>query len=278
MATGWSTAIEPLGPRYRRLLDRARTTLYDDEQVLALFLAGSVGRSVADPSSDLDLLIFVRDNDLPAFVEGAVELVERVVGPTLLARRLQGGHCAMTTVTPGWERVDLMIVRESSASQTRRDSVTEVFDRADVSSRLSVAPPEPVRDARTVAFLCEEFLRVLGLLEVILSRQEYLVGVEGASLLRGYLRDLLVQESNRPTASVKRLNERLGAEQRKVLCGQPSVEATRESIIEGHLAAARAFLPRAKVLCHELDVTWPQEFEIATSAHLKSRAGITIPA
>jgi hypothetical protein len=101
--------------------------------------------------------------------------------------------------------------------------------------------------------------------------------VEGVGLLRGHLRDLLVQESNRPRATVKRLNERLGEDRRALLCAQPPVEATRQSVIDGHVEAARSSLPRAKALCAELAVPWPQQFEDATRTHLERRAGISLP-
>jgi hypothetical protein len=275
MSTGWSTAVEPLGPGYRAVLDRAIGALSGDERILALFLAGSVGRGVADASSDLDLLVFVDDEVVPALLDAAEEFVASVVGPTLLARRL---HSGITTVTPAWERVDLLIAPRSSAARSRCDAVIEDFDHVEVAQSLPTEPPPSVRDPRAVAFTCEEFLRVLGLLEVILLREEYLVGVEGVGLLRGHLRDLLIQESNRPRATVKRLNQRLGDEQRAILSAQPAVVATRASIVEGHLAVAQSFLPRARSLCAELVIAWPQEFEDATRAHLERRAGVTIPA
>ena len=79
------------------------------------------------------------------------------------------------------------------------------------------------------------------------------------------------------TSDPQTVNERLGDEQRALLSRQPAIEAARASVVEGRLAVASTFLPRAKMLCAELAVVWPREFEDATRAHLQRRAGITIP-
>jgi hypothetical protein len=63
---------------------------------------------------------------------------------------------------------------------------------------------------------------------------------------------------------VKRLNAYLTPEQRTMLEALPPISAHRDSVIEGHLAVASEFLPRARVLLE----SWPHELESATLAHL----------
>ena len=272
-------AMEPLGSRYWAVLARAVGRLESDDRVVAVFVTGSVGRGFADAASDLDLLIITADDTLDSLLADSLAFVSGVVGPTVLARRLGVGQRAYTTITPTWERVDLSIVPVSAAARFNRADVVEVFDRDDIRSRMAAETRAPVRDVAAVSFTCEEFLRVLGLLDVMLTREEYLVAVEGVGLLRGHLRDLFVQEANLPVVGgVKRLNARLTPEQRTTLAALPAVEPTRSSVIQGHLAVATVFLPRARRLCQELDILWPEALHNATRRHLAERAGVDVPA
>ncbi len=72
-----SRAIAPLEPGYAALLARVEEAMRDDERVRALWLAGSVGRGVADAGSDLDLVVTVVD--VHAFAEPAVWAAARPV-------------------------------------------------------------------------------------------------------------------------------------------------------------------------------------------------------
>jgi len=55
------TAIAPLETGYADLLDRVVDIVRGDDHVRALWLAGSVGRGVADAGSDLDLVVTIDD-------------------------------------------------------------------------------------------------------------------------------------------------------------------------------------------------------------------------
>ena len=51
---------------YRHLLDRAIDVLGADRRVEAMWVHGSVARGDADALSDLDVIVAVADDDLPA--------------------------------------------------------------------------------------------------------------------------------------------------------------------------------------------------------------------
>ncbi|HEV2592746.1 MAG TPA: hypothetical protein VGU02_12730 [Gaiellaceae bacterium] len=130
----------------------------------------------------------------------------------------------------------------------------EAFDAA-------AAPPPADIDG-----LAEEFLRVLGLLPVVVAREEWIVASDGAWLLRSFLVRLLVAENGEGVMTgVKRLNEKLTDEQRAIVEGLPPIVATRDGVIASHQAIAEAFLPRAR----RLATRWPSELEAATRGHLE---------
>jgi hypothetical protein len=70
------------------------------------------------------------------------------------------------------------------------------------------------------------------------------------------------------------LTRLLDPEQLAVLTALPAVDATRESVIAGHLAYADAFLPRARRMASAHDVDWPTAFEAATWAYLERELGL----
>lgn len=161
----------------------------------------------------------------------------------MLLRTLPFGVIA---VTPEWLRLDL-VVRGSAFDAPQRE--------------------------RSVEVLVEEFLRVLGLLPVIVGRRERIVGCDGAMLLRSLLVTLpLAERGEPPQTGVKGLNEKLTEAQRELVEALPPLAATEASVVSGHLAVAAAFLGRA----HAGATEWPTAFERATRNYLWRELGIEL--
>jgi hypothetical protein len=245
----------------RGLLDRARAVIEADARVRAAWLTGSIAEGRGDAQSDLDLRLAVA---------GEVdwrELVDRI-SPTVLARKLPGPgpDVVVTCITPEWVRFDLVIV--STDRPAASGAMKTVLDRDGLTARLPPGPPPRAADG---AFLAEEFLRVLGLSEVIAGREEWLVGTDGVWLLRRMLIDLMLLDQAR--GGVKRLNPFLTAEQRHLLESLPPIAPTRDAVIGGSFAIARAFLPLAR---ERLGETYPTALEAATLAHLERSLGIRL--
>jgi hypothetical protein len=229
--------LAPLGTGYAELYERIAEALAPHVRALRLG-TGSLTRGTADPYSDLDLVAEVDD-------PGSFDAVEalRAATPTVLLRAMPFGAIA---ITPDWLRVDLAVVRPGEDG----------------------GPPEA--PATDVDALAEEFLRVLGLLPVVVGRGEWIVASDGAWLLRAFLvRLMLAENGERALTGAKRLNEKLTAEQRELVEALPPIAATRDAVVAAHLATADAFLPRARALA----VRWPAELEAATRAYL-SREGL----
>lgn len=228
--------LADLPPAYAALYDLVERAV-GDRGTLRLG-TGSLTRGSADAYSDLDLVVEVDDPD--AF-DAPGALADAT--PTVLLRAMPFGAIA---ITPEWLRVDLVVAPRGGDG----------------------GPPAP--QPTDVDALAEEFLRVLGLLAVVVARGEWIVASDGAWLLRSFLVRLLLAENGEGSMTgVKRLNEKLTAEQRELVESLPPIVATRDGVIASHAAIANAFLPRA----HRLATHWPAALEDATLAYLQ-REGV----
>ncbi|MGW8378078.1 nucleotidyltransferase domain-containing protein [Streptomyces sp. ODS28] len=254
------------------LIARIHRVLAEDPRVLAAWLSGSRGRGTADAYSDVDVWLVVSADDLPGFVADWPALSDHVT-PTVLRRQV-GGAPVFTAITPDWLRFDVAIGTPDDVPERSRSTLEPLFDRADLTSRLRIEgapqPPDPER----VSALTTEFLRVLGLLPVVLGRREYVVAASGTGLLRQLLIQLLVEDvAVEDRGGALRLNALLPAERLAALAALPPVEATRASAVAGHLACARAFLPAAREVHRRCGLEWPGGLERAALWHLRAALG-----
>jgi predicted nucleotidyltransferase len=232
--------VDVLPSPYADLERRVRAAAERQPGFRALVYGGSLARGEADAYSDLDLIATVDD---PAAFDA--EAVVREATETVLLRRLPFGVVA---VTPGWLRLDLVVRGADAPEHDPR-------------------PPD-------VRGLAEEFLRVLGLLPTVAGRGEWIVGSDGVWLLRLLLVQLcLALNGETAVTGVKRLNAKLTAAQRAEIEALPPIAATRDAVVEGHLAIARAFLRRARSAVDD----WPTPLEDATRAHLSRELDLLLP-
>ena len=54
------------------------------------------------------------------------------------------------------------------------------------------------------------------------------------------------------------------------------MQATLDSVIEGYLALARGFIPRARRLAERTGADWPREYERATVAFFERSLGVSL--
>lgn len=250
------------------LLTRITGTLAEDRRVLAAWLAGSHGRGCPDRYSDIDVWVVVDQSDRDGFVADWPNIADRI-SPTVLFRQVFGGP-VFNHVTPEWLRFDIVVGVPADVPQRSRSTLRPLFDRADLHLRLRETgeprPPSPVR----VVDLSEEFLRVLGLLPVVIGRGEYEVGAMGCGLLRTMLTQLMLEDvAVEDRGGALRLHGLLPDDRLAALRTLPPVEASRDSVIAAHLACARLFLPLAKELCARTGAAWPAPAEEAVRAWLK---------
>ena len=90
--------------------------------------------------------------------------------------------------------------------------------------------------------------------------------------------DLLIEETGaRNRGGALHLNRLITQEKKDLLGRLPVPEPTRESAIATHLAYAADYLPRALRLAEDRGIDWPESFEQATWAHLRSKLEIEPP-
>jgi predicted nucleotidyltransferase len=259
----------------RKLVEDIVAVLEGEGRVRAAWLAGSRARGTDDRYSDLDVWVVSAPEDRRSLLADWPKLAERV-GPTVLCRRV-GLLPAYTHVTPGWERYDIVFGTTDDVPRRSRSSVRLLFDRDGLDALLA-EPSGPQRpDPAKVQATTTEFLRVLGLLPVVIGREEYVVAASGAGLLRTLLIQLMVEDTEvEDRGGALKLKGLLAPERLEALAALPPIAATRESAIEAHLACARLFLPYARELCERTGASWPADLEIAARSYLHTTLSITL--
>ena len=260
----------------RELVDAITRVLAADDGIEGAWLAGSLGAGKGDTFSDVDVVVLVADGEVGAISSRVSCDISKIAEPALV-NRLYGGR-VLNVVTNDWRRFDLSFVERSDLGRFDVARLVPLFNKGDYSPpRGSIAPYQSTPD--TLLKLVNEFLRVLGLLVVAVGREEYVLGLTGADLLRRLTVDLMLEENG--VGPVERggalhRNPFLTPDQRKELEILRPVVANRAGIIAAHAELAANFLPRARRLAMRVHMTWPSAFEEATKRHLQERLGLTI--
>ena len=79
-----------------------------------------------------------------------------------------------------------------------------------------------------------------------------------------------------PFPFTKRLRCYLTDEQNQLLESLPPLAPTLDSVIEGYVALAEAFLPRAKRLAASTGTQWPVDYERASVTFFERMVGVSL--
>ena len=130
--------------------------------------------------------------------------------------------------------------------------------------RALVLLNEPATDR--ARHLAEEFFALHLYLTVVVHRDDWLLGIEGISILRKLLYELDLEENGRrPATSPADWSGRLTAAQRDELLALPTGAATRDAVVDGHRAVRAAFIARGRRVLAD---SWPQSLEAAVVTHV----------
>ena len=262
---------------YQQLIDRATGVLSGDRRVRGVWLIGSRGRGASDRFSDVDLWIVVDPDQVDPFCADWPGLSVSVA-PAVLQRRI-GQLPTFHQITPDWLRWDLSIGSPTMIADRTRSTAHPLYDPDNLSSRLGEPGPDHQPDPARVEAITEEFFRVLGLLPVVVGREEWALAQSGTELLRSLLIQLLREDAAvEDRGGALHLNPLLSPERQRLLTDLPSVAATPESVIAGHLACAAAFLPFARDIGRRCGLTWPTDLETAVRRHLQTTLSLQLPA
>ena len=258
------------------LIERATQVLSNDARVLGVWLTGSFATGTHDRFSDVDLWVVMQQDDIAGFCTDWPALSDEIA-PTVLRQQV-GDRPIFNQVTASWLRFDIAIGTPASVSDRTTSTVRPLYDPQGLSTRLG-QPRRPLRpDPQRIESLGREFLRVLGLLPVVVGRGEYGLGVSGASLLREMLIQLMLQDvAVEDRGGALHLNALLPPNRQQTLADLPAMAANHESVLAANVACAAAFLPLARELHERCGLRWPQELEDAARRHLATELAVELP-
>jgi hypothetical protein len=255
-------AIAPLEPGYADLLVQLVARVQDDARVRALWLAGSVGRGVADAGSDLDLVVTVTDVD--AFSDAHVW---DVVDPVITTPIPGMPGCFAFTTRAGL-RVDIVLETPEGLPASAYGRRLPVFDH-DARDLPAPYDDESAPDVERMQAIVTEFLRQSAIFPAaVVAREDWLLGQVAVHNYQRMLYDLLV-EANQPLPAmgVKQWSRRLTPDQRALLAALPAPAADRESVIVAMTAVRDTIRADGRAALESAGGTWPVEVDDAITAY-----------
>jgi hypothetical protein len=262
-------------------MTRAADALRADDRVRALWLTGSLAAGTGDAWSDVDLRAAIRGDAFAALRDGTWrwrDLVESVA-PVVWARRWPGppDELILGAITKEYVRFDLVAQSAADLRPRHLTAARALFDTDGLAERVPLTVPAARDPLAALPEVVEEFIRLVGMLPIVVGRDDVPMGMEGQMSLHSLLIALLLMEAgiDRMTTGKRHVAAPLDDAQRAVLASVPTLSPTMASVVEGRLAYARIFLPRAHRLMPAHGLAYPQAFEDATRAHLVATLGIS---
>lgn len=258
----------------RRLIERAKAVIADDDQILAAWLVGSFATGQADAFSDVDLHCLVNDEDADWFREHWVDTATAIAGLLVLARPIPGaigGFC----LTPEWLHIDLVIHPRSEVDPHTLAGVNPIYDSSGdllpkhPNPRVLLEEPYFPEGAITMC------LYYLGNLPVGVGRGELVHMHGGIFSWRELLVEVMLAENGiRSRGGKKRLNPYLTDEQRHTLESIPIAGMNMDQILASLHVITREILRRGKALARQTASGWPQGLEDAAMANVERHLGL----
>jgi hypothetical protein len=257
----------------RELIGKVGAAAAASDLLDGLFLGGSFGKGSDDAWSDVDLIALApveRHGAVVAWWHDWLSTEEDLI----YWKKWGRGGTLINAITESWLRVDLVLPDSGQLDGRPQDGVKPLFDPQDLYSALAPSLPDRVPDGRAVLDMVEEFIRIIGLTPVALGRREYVIMAMGNGMLRDLLSRLMQEQLSIPDrGGMLHLNKLLSAGDIHTLEALPYPAPEREALIDGQVAVARAFFPRAKTLVASLGLEWPSGFEASARAHLARAVG-----
>src|SRR5437660_5690499 len=274
-----SSTDHPPTMKLTAFMKQAATILRKDERVRILWLTGSLAKGTADAQSDVDLRVAVRTEDFVTIGQWWQDLLDQIA-PTVWKRRWPGppDEAILGAITTDYLRFDVVVQSIDDTRPRTLEAAQLLFDKDDQAKHFSLTLPSNHDPYAHLAVLVEEFIRLLGMLPIVVEREDVPIGMEGQLALHSMLISLLLLENgiDRTVSGKRHVAAYLNGEQRAILAQVPSLAPTMTSIIEGRVAYGRLFLPRARRLMALHGQPYPEAFEAATIQHLRETLGLSL--
>lgn len=251
------------------LTEHAKT----DPDIRGLYLAGSHGSGTADAFSDIDFVALVAPDTDAAVADRWRDAVE--ASQTVVFWNRQGfGNVLLNAITSDWTRIDLITNADRAFAQRVQSDLRALHDPENqlqtIPAKAPAATPNPAQITRIIS----EFLRVMGLLHVVLGRNELVTGVWGAGLQRDHISSLLtMRDGLRNTGGALHQSKAMTAESMALLQSLPYPGPNRADLLAAHAELAQVFFPLARDMASQHGADWPKAFEAATKDRLATSFG-----
>jgi hypothetical protein len=270
---------------HEALIQKAIEVFRQDDRVLAAYLVGGFAVGSGDAWSDVDLQCTIRD-DAQESIKDSWRALVHAIAPTAYIQPFGfgvGGMC----ITPDWLHFDVVFNPLSAIDPKTVEGMVPLLDKEGV---LPAAPvPRPSRQGNPFLPLpaVQHFLYMLGNVVSVIGRNEMIPASNGVILVRDIdLVTLLLAEQGwtstrehtqgNPFPFTKRLRGYLTDEQNTLLLSLPPLVATIDSVIDGYVALAQAFLPRARRLAMETGTPWLFDYEAASVGYFERSLGVSL--
>ena len=269
-------ALEALPASYQNLFRRAEDRFWGDDRVRAMWLGGFLALGTADAASDLDLILAVADPDFEEFTSEWRHWLTDIT-PTVHAAELPFAKGIVYSVTPAFERVDVVTEPVSLLPATPHRRRTVVFDRDGLNAQVAEPVTGDGPSATTIEALITEYFRV-NAVETILVRDDWLLAREHIHVVTSLTYRLLVEaNAPLPPMGVKQWSAKLTAGQRTLLLALPTSCDSADGFRDTHVRLAAAFVSNADRMAERLQIVWPAELEAAAAQHLRRHLHLELP-
>ena len=267
------------------LIKRAVEVFAADARILGAYLVGGFAVGTGDAWSDVDLQCTIRDDAQESIKETWRAIID-AIAPTAYVQPFGtaiGGIC----ITYEWLHFDVVFNPLSLVDPKTVEGVVPLIDKAGVLPPGPVPRPSRQGDPFLPLPAVQHFLYMLGNMVSVIGRNELIPASNGVIVVRDIdLVALLLAEQGwattrehtfgNPFPFTKRLRGYLTEEQNTLLLSLPSLNATIDSVIDGYIALARAFLPRARRLAASTGTPWLSDYEAASVGYFERSLGVSL--
>jgi hypothetical protein len=266
-----------LPPGYHDLFGRAMSVLAGKDPVRAVWLSGSLASDRADPASDLDFRLAVRDSELAAFgADWPAWLAE--ITPTVVARALPGAAGSFYCLTPACERMDVYCEAVSALKESPFLERLLVLDKDGLDAEWPRERPARQPNRAAISYLIEETLRQAANYSTVTVRNDCLLGVVAIQQIHLMLYQLFSEANvDVPVMGPKQWSRKLTPQQRTLLESLPVPQPRLDEVKAAHVAALAAFVTHGRAVAEASGVEWPVRLHSAISEYLAREHGEQIP-
>jgi predicted nucleotidyltransferase len=243
-----------------------------------LWLGGSLARDRADRFSDIDLVALIGDAPLAEAASNIETLLASEFDLVLVRNRGDDHHRLLNFVTDDWKRFDLNIFSDDAIRRSKLRGLRALFDKDGLDLPVGHGePPKSEVTAEQVDFVVSEFIRVLGLLPVVLGREDLVGAVSGSWLLREHLITLLqYEQAGRILTGALNETKSLSAAMGQTLVGLPALCAERSSILEFNRSCWEIFIQFGPGISQQQHTKWPDQLVEALRSRLARDLGMEL--